>query len=179
MVSLCRVRPWVGRVQEGERNPGRLQGLAAAAGWLVRPVSPVGGCERSSLWGQGTTLSLAMDPLRCLLEIQWRNMDFVVQLSMHHLTHPLLMGIWVVSRFRQRSQCRHQPGLRIGGCAPEGWLPGSGSTGSKGVNGFCFSFSLYCQVAVQKASINLYFHQKCTRMSNFTHSCQQWVLSIF
>lgn len=36
----------------------------------------MGGCERNSLGSQGSTLSLAMDPLRCLLESQVEKYGF-------------------------------------------------------------------------------------------------------
>lgn len=40
-----------------------------------------------------------MDSLRCLFEIQVEKYGFHCALSVHYLTHPLLMATWVVSSF--------------------------------------------------------------------------------
>ena len=107
------------------------------------------------------------------LKFKRRNTDFIVQLSMNYLTHPLFgwfpvfasvdnatinwaVDLWVSSwrinskqrkrRVRERERC-------------------------------CLSGD--CQMDVRKRSANLYSHQKGMRMSDFPHFCQQEVLSIF
>lgn len=126
-------------------------------------------------WGQGSKLSLDMDPLRCLFEIQVENYRFRCAAERATFNSPLLMDIWAVSSSHWYRQC-HRLGLWIRGCVPEGCIPSSWKHWVKGCG--CF-LSFDCQMAVQKGSTNLYFHQKCTRMSGFLRSCQQWGLSVF